>query len=186
MYQLTGKWLSVREICVESVESAVRTRWQLRLGFEPPSIYLFSFVPLFLSFRPLFKNYKLKYAKLLFWLFHGHCTVLSVTRLYRVELFSASWIGKDLEGSCYNLIEVLSQHCLRDWRKPRSTLVRIVRVPAGIRTEHFSNISQHRYGYAVLLSSFERCFVWMRNLACRIKGKKKCGWEQGDEGDFWT
>jgi hypothetical protein len=61
-------------------------------------------------------------------------------RLFNFDLTAFEWvhsingrIGKDVEGSCVDLMEILS------WR--------LAGVPAEIRTEHLSNTSVKRYRY---------------------------------------
>jgi hypothetical protein len=53
--------------------------------------------------------------------------------------------GMDLEGSGLGIIEVISRNVWWDSGKPQNTSIRIVAVPAEIRTEQFPNTSLEAY-----------------------------------------
>jgi hypothetical protein len=93
-----------------------------------------------------------------------YLTTLSVAKLYSVEEYSDKWIGK-LEGGGSGRIEIAFRHLPGGgWREPRRTSVRIVVVPAEIRTEHFPNTILEPYlcsGFRLSSCDFALCSPYL-------------------------
>lgn len=80
------------------------------------------------------------------------------------DMLTDGWIGRDLEGNSFGLIEILFRHLLR-WavEKPRKPPVRIASVSADIQTEHLRILISERYHYARPVRAV-MCFVCVESM----------------------
>jgi hypothetical protein len=63
-------------------------------------------------------------------------------------------MGKNVEGSGRDLFEVICRNLNGGTEENHKNLVRMIDIPAGIRTENLPNISQEHYHYANTLDIY--------------------------------